>query len=173
MSGDPTRSAHLCKLRWLLKEQPADPPSPIQFEPLDGEIAQDADHSTETVKIEPGLNDFDFPQDLLDEGIPECSHRAMDITEDLQRYHQYHSSEYQNGTIGNFHPPEEFKEFDEENLWGFSMSNPLDLSPPFPCPVANAQRLSTPRAPTAVPAMGDIFGAVSPPPRDRQRHALA
>ena len=47
--------------RWLLNELPVDPPSPLQFEPLDGGIAQDADHATGPVKIEPGLNDFEFP----------------------------------------------------------------------------------------------------------------
>ena len=116
--------------RWLLNEPPVDPPSPLQFEPLDGGIAQDADHSTGPVKIEPGLNDFDFPQELLDAEIPDCSQRAEDIVEDLQHYHRYYPSEYQHGHIGYFHPPAEFKEFDEENLWQFFMTNPLDLPPP-------------------------------------------
>ena len=153
---------------WLLKEPPADPPSPLRFEPLEGGIAQDADHSTEIVKTEPGLNDFDFPQELLDEGIPECSRRAMDIIVDLQRYHQYYRSEYQHGTIGSFHPPAEFKEFDEENLWRFTMTNHLDLPPP---PLPRGKRTETFDAARydscCVPATTDIFCAVSPPPRDR------
>ena len=54
----------------------------------------------------------------------------MDIVEDLQRYHRYYPSEYQHDHIGYFHPPAEFKEFDEENLWQFIMTNRLDLPPP-------------------------------------------
>ena len=116
--------------RWLLNELPDDPPSPLQFEPLDGGIAQDADHSTGPVKIEPGLNDFDFPQELLDAEIPDCSQRAEDIVQDLQFYHSFHPSEYQHGRIGDFHPPAEFIHFDEENLWQFLSTNPLYLPPP-------------------------------------------
>ena len=55
---------------WLLSEPPADPPSSVQLEPRDGGIAQDADPSPDPVKIEPGLNDFAYPQELLDDGIP-------------------------------------------------------------------------------------------------------
>ena len=49
------------------------------------------------------------------------------IVRDLQFYHFYYPSEYQHGHIGYFHPPAEFKEFDEENVWQFFMTNPLDL----------------------------------------------
>ena len=86
--------------------------------------------ATHPVKIEPGLNDSAYPQKLLDADIPDCSQRAEDVVRDLQFYHFYYPGEYQHGRIGDFHPPAEFKNFDEENLWQFLSTNPLDLSPP-------------------------------------------
>ena len=84
------------------------------------------------IKIEPGLNDFDFPQQLLDADIPECSQRAKDTVDDLQHFHHYDPDEYLHGHIGYFHSPAEFIAFDEENLWEFHMTDHLDLpSPPM------------------------------------------
>ena len=142
----------LAKLgRWLLSEPPDNPPSPLQFEPVIGGIAQEADHSIVPVKIETGLNDFDCPQEQLDANIPECSKRAADRVDELNHEHEYHESEYQHGVIGNFHPPAEFKEFDEENLYKFASTDRLDLCPPLSGSVANAKRLAPPSLTAAVP----------------------
>ena len=116
--------------RWLLNELPASPPSPLQFEPGIGGIPQDADHSMGPVKIEPGLNDYTFPQELLDAEIPACSTKAENTCQALQYYHWYCPDEYQHDVIGNFIPPHEFKEFDQENLWNFIPSNQYDQPPP-------------------------------------------
>ena len=116
--------------RWLLSEPPADLPSPIQFEPGIGGIAQEADASTAHVKIETGLNDFACPQEQLDGNIPKCSDDAANRVLELQHLHDYHESEYQGGVIGNFHPAAAYKEFDEEILHDFVSTDNLDLCPP-------------------------------------------
>ena len=58
-------------------------PAALETEPIvsieNAGIPSPPPEARHPVKIEPGLNDFDFPQELLDADIPECSQRAKDI----------------------------------------------------------------------------------------------
>ena len=63
--------------RWLLKDELGRPPAPPLADPIVGGTLQDADHWMGPCKLEPGLNDFAFPQEQLDAEIPDCSQRAQ------------------------------------------------------------------------------------------------
>ena len=67
-------------------------PAALETEPIvsieNAGITSPPPEARHPVKIEPGLNDFAYPQELLDADIPDCSQRAKDIVDDLQNYHQ-------------------------------------------------------------------------------------
>ena len=109
--------------RWLLKD-PGDADRAVAID--DGGTAQDAGHwMGPPVKDEPAASVHTF---MLDPGIPACSKKAADFVRGLQCLHKYHPRTYQRNTVGWFHPPVEFKDFDEEYFHDLIPSHQYDLS---------------------------------------------
>ena len=54
----------------------------------------------------------------------------MAIIKEMQQSCEYSDSRFHQGVIGNFRPPAELAEYDEDYLDPFTSNNPFDLSPP-------------------------------------------